>query len=168
MSADLVSSIMTREVVAFHEADAVPDAVRRLVEAGIDGAPVVDADGRPVGMLSASDVIVQNVQIHLPTIVALFGVTVELPGSAARFDHDLTRALASTVGALMHRGAHTISADATVTDAATRLHDEDVSRLPVVDGDGVLVGIVARGDILRYLVGAERPTASSSDVDQVD
>ncbi len=41
---------------------------------------------------------------------------------------------------------------ATVTEAATRMHDHNVSRLPVVDADGRLVGIIARGDILRTLV----------------
>jgi CBS domain-containing protein len=46
----------------------------------------------------------------------------------------------------------TIHADAAVEDAATLMHDEDVSRLPVVDDEGRLVGVIARGDILRYMV----------------
>lgn len=158
MPTDLVGSIMTTDVVTFRREDRVPDAVRVLVERGIDGAPVVDDDGRPVGMLSASDVMMQNTQIHLPTIVALFGVTVELPGSAARFEHDVTRALASTVGELMHDQALSIGPDATVNEAATALHEADVSRLPVVDDAGRIIGIVARGDILRYLVGADLET----------
>lgn len=98
MSSDLVGSIMSTDVVTFRVGGAVPDAVRTLVDKGIDGAPVVDGAQRPIGMLSASDVMVQNTQIHLPTVVAILGVTIELPVGAARFDHDLRRALASTVG----------------------------------------------------------------------
>jgi CBS domain-containing protein len=55
----------------------------------------------------------------------------------------------------MHDEPVTIHPDATVRDAATVMHDRDVSRLPVVDRDGKLVGIVGRGDVLRYLVGGE-------------
>jgi CBS domain-containing protein len=85
----------------------------------------------------------------------MFGVTVELPLSNRRFDRELKKALASTVGELMHDEPVTIHPDATVRDAATVMHDRDVSRLPVVDRDGKLVGIVGRGDVLRYLVGGE-------------
>lgn len=154
MASDLVESIMTTDVLTFRESDKVPDAVRQLVDRGVDGAPVVDDDGRLVGMLTASDVMVQDAQLHLPTVVALLGVTVELPGSASRFDREIHKALASTVGQLMNRTAFTIRHDATVTDAATLMHDRDVSRLPVVDDDERVVGLVARGDILRYLVSA--------------
>lgn len=150
--ADTVARYMTTDVVAVQATDPVPDAVRRLVEAGVDGAPVVDDEGRLIGMLSASDVMVQDAHLHLPTAIALFGVSMNLPGQAARYDHDLRRALASSVAGLMAPDPLTIAPDATMSDAATRLHDADVSRLPVVDAAGRLVGIVARGDVLRYLV----------------
>lgn len=149
----VVAAYMTTDVVCLRHDDAVPDAVRRLVERGVDGAPVVDDDERLVGMLSASDVMVQDAHVHLPTIITLFGMSAELPGQAARYDRDIRRALASTVAELMATEPRTIRADATMSDAATIMHDEDVSRLPVVDDIGRVVGIVARGDVLRYLVG---------------
>lgn len=155
---DTVGRFMTTDVLCVAADDAVPDAVRALVDRGVDGAPVVDGDGRLVGMLSATDVMVQDATLHLPTVIALFGATVELPGQAARYDRDLRRALASTVDELMARDPVTITADATVSEAATRMHDRDVSRLPVVDGDGRVVGIIARGDVLRSLVGGSGGT----------
>jgi len=150
---DVVAAYMTTDVLCLRDDEAVPDAVRRLVERGVDGAPVVDDGGRLVGMLSASDVMVQDAHVHLPTIITLFGMSAELPGQAARYDRDIRRALASTVAELMARDPLTIRAEATMSDAATLLHDADVSRLPVVDDIGHVVGIVARGDVLRYLVG---------------
>lgn len=159
---NLVADHMTADVLTFRVDDPVPDAVRRMVERGVDGAPVVDERGRLVGMLSASDVMVQDAHLHLPTIVTLFGVSVEMPGAAARYDHDIRRALASTVGELMVPDPIVIRSDASMTDAATAMHDADVSRLPVVDDLGNVIGIVARGDVLRSLVGAapdETPTS---------
>ena len=52
----------------------------------------------------------------------------------------------------MEAPAITVGPDDTVETIATRMHEEDVSRVPVVDGDGALVGLVARGDILRAIV----------------
>ena len=155
MPNDLVGQIMSTDVLTFTTSDSVPDAAQALVDRGVDGAPVIDAGGRLVGVLSSADLMLQDSNLHLPTVVAMFGVTVELPLSNRRFDRELKKALASTVGELMHDEPVTIHPDATARDAATVMHDRDVSRLPVVDRDGKLVGIVSRGDVLRYLVGGE-------------
>jgi CBS domain-containing protein len=160
---NLVADHMTADVLTLGVDEAVPDAVRKLVELGVDGAPVVDAQGRLVGMLSASDVMVQDAHLHLPTIVTLFGVSVEMPGAAARYDHDIRRALASTVGELMAPDPVVIRPDATMTDAATQMHDADISRLPVVDESGHVVGIVARGDVLRSLIGTDPDRAPAGE-----
>lgn len=146
-----VSAVMTTDVLTFGPEDNVGDAMRVLVERGIDGAPVVADDGRVVGMLSTGDLIVQESRLHFPTVISVLGATLELPSAQRHFDEDLRRALGSTVGEVMHRDPITIGGDESVEEAATLMHDHDVSRLPVV-GDGGLVGIVARVDILRAII----------------
>ena len=64
------------------------------------------------------------------------------PWVTARFD-------AVTVGDAMSAPARTITPDRRVAEAATIMLDEDVNRLPVVDADGTLVGLVSRGDLVR-------------------
>ncbi len=54
-----------------------------------------------------------------------------------------------TVGDAMSTPARTITPDRPVVEAATIMLDEDVNRLPVVDADGALVGLVSRGDLVR-------------------
>ena len=146
-----VSEVMTTGVLTFGPEDNVEDAMRTLVDRGIDGGPVVDSDGTVVGMLSTGDLIVQNSRLHFPTVISILGATIELPGSQRNFDDDVRRALGSTVRDVMQPNPITIGADDTVEEAATLLHDHDISRLPVL-GDGGLVGIVARVDILRAII----------------
>ena len=146
-----VSEVMTTEVLTFAPEDKVSDAMSTMVDRGIDGAPVVDADGTVVGMLSTGDLIVQESRLHFPTVISLLGATIELPSAKRQFDDDLRKTLASTVGEVMHVDPITIGADDTVEEAATLLHDHDISRLPVV-GDTGLVGIVARVAILRAII----------------
>lgn len=142
---------MTTDVLTFAPDDNVGDAMRTLVDRGIDGAPVVTADGEVVGMLSTGDLIVQESRLHFPTVISLLGATLELPSSKRQFDEDLRQTLGSTVGQVMKADPITIGADDTVEEAATLMHEHDISRLPVL-GDAGLVGIVARVDILRSII----------------
>ena len=74
-----VSEVMTTDVLTFGPEDNVEDAMRTLVDRGIDGGPVVDSDGTVVGMLSTGDLIVQNSRLHFPTVISILGATIELP-----------------------------------------------------------------------------------------
>jgi predicted transcriptional regulator len=103
-------------------------------------------------MLSSGDLLVQETKLHYPTVISLFGAYLELPSSHRRFEEDLRRAVGATVGDVMGDEPLSCADDDTVERAATLMHDHDVSRLPVTT-DGHLVGIIARGDILRAMMG---------------
>ncbi len=146
-----VSEVMTTDVLTFAPGDAVAEAMATLVERGIDGAPVVDENGQVVGMLSTGDLIVQESRLHFPTVISLLGATLELPSAKRHFDEDLRKTLGGTVAEVMQPEPITIAVDDNVEEAATLMHDHDVSRLPVI-GDRGLVGIVSRVDILRGIL----------------
>jgi CBS domain-containing protein len=147
-----VRDVMTADVVSFGPDDDVSEAMRTLVDRGIDGAPVVDADGAVVGVITTGDLIVKESRLHFPTIVAIFGASLEL--KPKDFEENLEKALGSKVVDVMSKPAVTVEADATVEDAATLMHEKRYSRLPVVEG-GRLVGIVSRVDVLRGVLAAE-------------
>lgn len=156
-----VSSVMTTDVLALSPDDNVSDAMARLVDRGIDAAPVVDADGAVVGMLSTGDLIVQESNLHLPTVISLFGATLELPSAKRHFEDDLRKTLGGTVREVMTPDPVVVEPDATVEDAATLMHEHNVSRLPVV-GESGLVGIVSRVDILRTIIRDDAAPAADA------
>lgn len=147
-----VGTVMTADVISFGPGDNVEEAMRKMVDVGVDGAPVVDADGRVVGVLTTSDLIVRESKVHFPTMISVLGATLEWPGEKRHFDEDLERALGAEVREVMSAEPVTIRVDQTVEEAATLMHDHDVSRLPVVDAEGKLAGIIGRTDVLRVLV----------------
>jgi CBS domain-containing protein len=149
---------MTVDVLMFAPGDNVGDAMEQLVNRGIDGAPVVDSDNQVVGMLSTGDLIVQETELHVPTIISLFGATLELPSAHKHFEDDLRKTLGATVADVMQPKPVTIGPDDTIEAAATKLHEHDVSRLPVVGPLG-LVGIISRVDVLREIIRDEEPPA---------
>jgi CBS domain-containing protein len=146
-----VAQYMTTEVLSFTPSDNVQEAMQAMVDRGVDGAPVVDESGVVVGMLTTGDLIVQESQLHFPTVISFLGATLERPSAKKHFDEDIRRALGATVGEVMSEDPRTIAEDETLEAAATVMHDHDVSRLPVVRG-GMLVGIIARSDIVRAIV----------------
>lgn len=147
-----VRDVMASDVLTFAPDDNVMDAMRTMLVRDVDGAPVVNADGDVVGLLTTADLIVEEARVHLPTVITLLGAYIELPSSKKKFDHDVEKALGSTVGEVMSEAAPTLGPDDTVEYAATIMHEQGADRLPVIDDNGALVGIVARGDIVRAIV----------------
>jgi len=161
-----VTDIMTTDVVSFTGDETVEVAMRRLVDAGVDAGPVVDGEGRVVGILSTGDLVVEEARLHFPTIVNFLGVNVTLPFDKKSLDESVAKALGSTVAEVMTADPECVLVGATVQDAATLLHDHNVSRLPVVDDDRRLVGIVARGDIVRAIISeSDRPAGGGEGAD---
>jgi CBS domain-containing protein len=150
-----VADVMTTDVVSVRLDDKVRDVSEQMVDTGVDAMPVIDDTGAVVGMISTTDLIVRESKVHIPTMVSILGAVLELPSEARRFDDDITKALGSDVSEVMHEGVITCRSDDTIERAATLMHDHEISRVPVVD-DGRLVGIIARGDVLRAIVEASR------------
>lgn len=143
-----VVDVMTRDVVAFSADTTVEDAVRALGTRAISGAPVVDQDGRLIGLIEDSDLIVSQARIHAPSAIEILGAYIPLPSSLDRFRDEVTHALASTVGEMMRLDPPWVGTDATLEDVATLMTDHDVSRVPVLDDDRRVAGIVSRGDLI--------------------
>ena len=146
-----VRQVMTTDVLAFRPEDTVQSAAAAMSSRSIGGAPVVDGEGKVVGLLSDDDLIVQDTRLHFPTVISVLGAYLELPSSAARFDKEVRKAVGATVGDVMTPNPPTCGEDDTLEQVATVMHENNRSRLPVVR-DGKLVGIVSRGDILKAIV----------------
>ena len=152
MAADQpVTDVMTSPVLSLRPEQTLDEALALLAERGISGAPVVDAEGRFVGLLDDTDLIMSEARLHAPTTIEILGAYFRLPGESHRFTEDLKAALGRTVGDAMDEEARTVGVDATVGDVATIIIDREASRVPVIDADGRPVGIVTRGDLVKGL-----------------
>lgn len=137
-----VSDVMTRTVVALVSDTAFKDIVKAMGRWRISVLPVVDREHRVVGVVSEADL--------LPKEEFRDGD----PDRYARSRRlsDLSKAGARTAEELMTAPAVTAGADETLAQAARTMARTKVKRLPVVDGDGVLQGVVSRSDLLRVFL----------------
>jgi CBS domain-containing protein len=146
-----VRDVMTKQVITMTPDQTFEEAADVLAEHKIGAVPVVDSGGALVGLLRDEDLIVSESNVHAPTWLNFFGVEFPVPGSQKHFEEELKRMVAANVEELMTTEFETATPDETLADVATKMHDRDVTHMPVVDADGKLVGIVARGDIVRHL-----------------
>ena len=143
--------IMTPDPVTVASDMTVTDAAHLMTEKHIGSLPVVE-DGALVGLVTESDLIMQDVKVHFPTYLSLLGGYVFAPGSTDRFESSLRKAVAASVADVMTTDPITVSPEALVSDVATLIIERDVARIPVLEG-GKLVGIISKSDIVRSLAG---------------
>ena len=153
----LVRDVMTKapDVLAFTPDTRIEDAARALAERKLGGAPVVDPGGRVVGLLEDDDLIVRETRLHAPTVLTVLGAYIPIPDRGHDLGEELRKAVGLTVAEVMDVDPETCREDDTLERVASLLHDRHLSRLPVVDADGVLVGIVSRGDLVRALLAPD-------------
>jgi CBS domain-containing protein len=139
-----VKDVMTGSVVAVRQNADFKEMVTVMRSRKISAFPVIDADGKVLGVVSEADLLLKE-------------ATPALPQGAIRLAWRLgqqSKANGTTAAEVMTRPAVTISQDATVGQAARLMQSRRVKRLPVVDHDGRLRGIVSRADLLSVY---ERP-----------
>lgn len=139
-----VDSVMTVEVVAVRPSTPFRDLVRLLERHRISALPVVDDDGRPVGIVSEADLLVKEGYPHGAQDVGMV--------DAVRYRRRLSKALGATAAEVMAAPVLTVAVGASVVDAARLMVREGVKRLPVVDDEGKLAGIVTRADLLKVFL----------------
>jgi CBS domain-containing protein len=134
---------MTRTVVVVDAFAPFKEIVRRMQEYRVSAIPVVDEDGLLLGIVSEGDLILKED----PT----------LDGDAHRFEStrrrlDRSKAAGLIASELLTAPVITIEAEASLGEAARLMHRHRIKRLPVVDGDGRLAGIVSRADLLKVFL----------------
>ncbi|GIU90192.1 MAG: hypothetical protein KatS3mg010_1291 [Acidimicrobiia bacterium] len=146
-----VRDVMSTDVATLRPDQTVAQAADELAARRFGAMPVVDAEGRLVGLLRDEDLIVSEARVHVPTFLNFFGATVPLPGEMKHVEEDLHKVAGATVADVMETDPATVAPGDTLEDVATLMHDADVSHVPVVDAERRVVGIVARGDIVQFI-----------------
>ena len=142
--------IMTPDPLTLSPDTDIRTAVTLLIEKKINGAPVVDGDGKLLGVLCQSDLVAQQKQVTMPSIFALLDGFIAL-SSREDFEHEIQKIAATKVSQAMTVNPKTITPQTPIDEIATVMVNEKLYTLPVMDS-GKVVGVVGKEDILRTLL----------------
>jgi CBS domain-containing protein len=141
---------MTREVITISPEADITEAVKILLDKGINGLPVIDGEGHLVGILCQSDLVRMQKSLPIPSLFTLLDGFVPL-SSSALLDAEVKRIAASKVSDAMSTKVVTIEPDMTIDEIAALMVDKKFHTLPVTH-DGKLLGIVGKKDVLKTLI----------------
>ncbi|HEY9827160.1 MAG TPA: CBS domain-containing protein [Stenomitos sp.] len=150
ITTSLVKDFMTPNPVAILETELVEAAVKLMEERQISGLPVVDSQNHVTGLLSEEDLLVRESPLKPPLYMTLLGSIFYLE-SPDQFHQHLKKSLGMLVQDVMTGKPATIAPDAPLSDAAHLMIEKHINRLPVVDADQTLVGIITRHDLVSAL-----------------
>ena len=144
-----VGSVMTMEVVRATYGTTFKEVARLLRENRISGLPVVDEDDKVIGVISETDLMVRQADTPDP-----YEPPRHHPLAALSRENRTrkTKARARTAGQLMTEPPVTVHADDTIVEAARTMAQRHVERLPVLDEEDRLVGVVTRRDLLQVFL----------------
>lgn len=153
-----VEDAMERNVIKFHADDKISDVAQALRDKKISGAPIVDDNLKVIGIISEGD-IMRLLEVHsprlnliLPSPLDLIELPIRMKYEMDEIAEDMNRAASVLIGEIMTKKVFTIKAKEDISDAAQFMDTHSVNRLPVVDEEGKLIGIITRGDIISAMV----------------
>ncbi|MBF0436108.1 MAG: CBS domain-containing protein [Magnetococcales bacterium] len=142
--------IMMRDVITVSPDMTVKELALLLMEKKISGAPVLDGDGRLVGIVTEKDLVDRARKIHLPTLITIMDAIIPVFGER-QYQNDLRKMAAVLVQDIMTENVTAVEESAELQEIATILDDEHISLLPVIRGEK-LVGIIGKRDIIRGML----------------
>jgi CBS-domain-containing membrane protein len=138
--------IMTKDVTTVSPDTTVEELGRLFIEKGISGAPVVDTQGKIIGIVTENDLISKNSRLHIPTVLRLFDAFIPL--GTSKLEVEIKKMAASTVGEVCSRKVITISEETPADEIASLMNDKKIHLLPVVR-EGKVIGIIGKKDLIR-------------------
>jgi len=139
--------IMIRFVYKVKESDTVRSVIEKFIEHRISGMPVVNDRNEIVGFISDGD-IMQYIGKHEDTIFSGYFYSFIIPGDDDEFEERIQRILNLNVMEIAQKKVITVDWEESIDRVAAILGKKQIKKLPV-ERDGVLVGIISRGDIIR-------------------
>lgn len=148
------ADIMTAAVVTVAPQTPIVQVAQTLLNHGISGVPVVE-DGNILGVVSEGDLVRRLVPEAPRGVFAAFHSRHDLA-------HEYLRNHGAIAGDVMTAPAITVDADTPVSEVAMLMERHGIKRLPVLDGEGRIIGMVTRANMLRALL-AHAPDTHHTD-----
>jgi len=145
-------TMTAREIMTTPVITAGPDATlaeisELMLAHRISGIPIVDSEGRLMGIVTESDMLEEDKRRQLLPRVTIFGM---VPAHQGPVEDALLKARTFRASEVMTKKVFTVEPDTPVTEVAGLLVRERINRVPVVE-EGKVIGIVSRADLIRAL-----------------
>ena len=142
--------IMTSEVIVANQNDSIASVAKLLIKEKIGGLPVVNEENKVVGIISETDILKKEKYIEAPRVVNFLQGLIFLD-DVKNIEEDMKKIAAYKVEDLMSKDIIKVHEDDKFDDIANIMIKKSINRVPVVDSNNTLKGIICRYDIIRAM-----------------
>ena len=142
--------IMNPEVVTVRADQSARELAELFLSKNISGAPVVDAAGKLIGIVTRNDLIFTRKKVRLPRSIAILDAFFYLD-SPEKMKREMQKIAGCRVGDICTPEPISVTPEATLEEVATIMAERRVHTLPVLE-NGKLVGVIGKTDIIRTLL----------------
>jgi CBS-domain-containing membrane protein len=141
--------IMTKNIITVKEDMLIEDLSKHFIEHRVNGFPVVDENEKLVGVVTEKNLIEQNKNLHMPTVIALFDAVIYLE-SPNKFKDEVNKFTGTCVKDIQTSNPTTTTPETPITEVASIMANKDIHTLPVID-NGAIVGVIGKIDLIKGL-----------------
>ncbi len=151
LQADTAADLMSENPISLRADASVQEAIALMTDRGFAAAPVIDDTGRPIGVVSVTDILVHDRE-YVRYLKSDATVTADLRNrSSLPEDMGIEIVDRTPISEIMTPAVFTIRPDTSAAEVVRTMLARKVHHLFVADESGVLVGVISMGDILRKL-----------------
>jgi CBS-domain-containing membrane protein len=141
--------IMTKNIITVKGEMLIEELSKHFIEHRVNGFPVVDDNDKLIGVVTEKDLIEQNKNLHMPTVIALFDAVIYLE-SANKFKNEVNKFTGTCVQDILTSDPTTVTPDTPINEVASLMANKDIHTLPVIENNSV-VGVIGKIDLIKGL-----------------
>ena len=142
--------IMTTDVIVANKNDIIANVENLLIKEKIGGLPVVDEENKVVGIISETDIMKKESHVDSPRMLNFIQGIIFLD-DMKKFEDEMRAIAAYKVEDLMSKDIITVNENDTFDYVANVMINKSINRVPVVDENNFLKGIICRYDIIKAM-----------------
>lgn len=143
--------IMKKQVICVREMDTVEEVIKVILQNNVSGVPVITEDREVVGIVTQKDLMTCERGLNISSYIYFVGSILSIDG-VDKSDDEFKKIVERVAKDIMSSPVYSVNEDATLNEIASVMVNRHINRVPVVDKNHKLVGIVSRGDLLPMLI----------------
>lgn len=143
--------VMIKNVIFINKEDKLDEIISVLMQNHVSGVPVIDKDNQLVGMVTEKDLVTKEKGLNISSYMEFMASILFIDGKLLR-NVNKKKIETLTAADVMSTPVYAVHLEATIEEIVSLMMNRHINRIPVIDKENKLVGIIGRNDLLPILI----------------
>lgn len=144
--------IMSNNVIFVKKEDKLKEVVGVLMQNHVSGVPVIDHDNQLIGIVTEKDLVTKEKGLNISSYMEFVANILFIDGKKTLFKETSKDLQFLTAKDIMTAPVYSVREEATIAEVVSLMMNRHINRIPVIDDENKLVGIIGRSDLLPILI----------------